>query len=314
MLISIVIPCYNSEKFISKTLDMLISQDLEDCEIIVINDGSTDRTSTIVQEYVNNNSTIRLINKKNEGVSVARNIGIDNATGEYIYFLDSDDSLSDNTLVFFKETILKHPFLDIYAFGYMTKKNGKSQKYYVCSSCNDTVMDKTSFTKYYFTKKLPIHICSGLYKKSFILTKHISFTPGVKIGEDVEFILKAILQAQTLFYNERVCFLYQIRDDSTMQGYKTYKNINSWLTNKMIIDSLGCPEYEYYYNYWLINRYIVKLYVYLRYGEKNEDVKKAFLNSEYFLSLPTKKYGKWYYLAKLIKRIHLKVLLKLFGK
>jgi hypothetical protein len=82
----------------------------------------------------------------------------------------------------------------------------------------------------------------------------------------------------------------------------------------MIIDSLGCPEYEYYYNYWLINRYIVKLYVYLRYGEKNEDVKKAFLNSEYFLSLPTKKYGKWYYLAKVIKRIHVKVLLKLFGK
>lgn len=314
MLISIIIPCYNSEKFISKTLDMLISQDLENCEVIVVNDGSTDNTAQIVQQYVINNSKIHLINKENEGVSVARNIGIDNASGEYIYFLDSDDSLADNTLFFFKKQLFEHPSLDIYAFGYITRTNGVTKKTYICSTYNDCVMDKAVLTKQYFTKKLPIHICSGLYKKSFIIEKQISFTPGVRIGEDVEFILKAILQAQSLFYNSRICFLYQIRNDSTMQGYKTYKNVNSWLTNKMIIDNLGCSEYERYYNYWLINRYIVKLFVYLKYGENDDDIKNSFLNSDYFLSLPTEKYGKYFYIAKVIKLIQVKSLFKLFKK
>ena len=89
--VSIIIPVYNSEKYLRQCLDSVINQTFKDIEIIVINDGSTDNSLQIIQEYVNKYSNIKLINKQNEGCYKARNIGLETATGEYIAFLDADD-------------------------------------------------------------------------------------------------------------------------------------------------------------------------------------------------------------------------------
>ena len=123
MLLSIIIPCYNSARFITATLDMLVEQGLQDCEIIVVNDGSTDSTAELVERYTHTYPNITLINKCNEGVSVARNTGINVANGEYIYFLDSDDTLSPGTLTFFKETIVANLDTEMFAFGYKSYRD-----------------------------------------------------------------------------------------------------------------------------------------------------------------------------------------------
>ena len=314
MTLSIIIPCYNSARFISSTLEMLLLQRLDDCEVIVVNDGSTDNTSAIVHEYALHNSCIKIIDKENEGVSVARNTGINAACGDYVYFLDSDDKLEDGTIEFFKKSIQTYSSLPMYAFGYVTEKDSNLLKNYSVPNLNDKVMDKALLTESFFTKKLSVNICSSIYERNFLNQYSIRFTPGVKIGEDVEFILRALLQAHSLYYNSRICFKYQIRDDSTMQGYKTYKTVNSWITNKEIIDELGQDEYKLFYNYWLINRYIGKLYVYLRYGKKSETIKETFINTKYFLSLPTKNYGKIYFLSRILKIFPMKLLFLLFRK
>lgn len=128
--VSIVIPCYNSAKFLGATLDMLISQGLHDCEVIVVNDGSGDDTSCIAHQYAKKRREIKVIDKENEGVSVARNIGMSTASGKYIYFLDSDDSLASGTLDFFRKTLEENDGKEFFAFGYYTSRNGKFLKNY----------------------------------------------------------------------------------------------------------------------------------------------------------------------------------------
>ncbi len=98
MKISVIIPAYNSEMFLAETVDSLLNQTLRDIQIIVVNDGSTDKTAEIIEEYAKKNSNILSLYQKNSGVSAARNNGIDHAEGKYTVFLDSDDLLTPESL------------------------------------------------------------------------------------------------------------------------------------------------------------------------------------------------------------------------
>ncbi len=98
MKISVIVPAYNSENFISETLDCLLSQSLKDIQIVVVNDGSTDGTGQIISAYAKKHAEILPVFQENAGVSAARNNGVDRAEGEYILFLDSDDLLGENAL------------------------------------------------------------------------------------------------------------------------------------------------------------------------------------------------------------------------
>ncbi|HJS00822.1 MAG TPA: glycosyltransferase, partial [Flavobacterium sp.] len=93
MLLSIIVPVYNVENYLRRCLNSLLDQDLclDDYEIIIVNDGSTDSSLRIAQEYGNKFSSIKIISQENQGLSEARNVGIRNALGQYIYFIDSDD-------------------------------------------------------------------------------------------------------------------------------------------------------------------------------------------------------------------------------
>jgi len=97
--VSVIIPCYNSEKFLKKAVDSVRKQSLEEIEIILIDDGSTDKTSTLLQSYKMEDNRIEIIShSKNQGLGAARNNGISNANGEYLFFLDSDDYIHPNFL------------------------------------------------------------------------------------------------------------------------------------------------------------------------------------------------------------------------
>lgn len=96
--VTIIIPVYNVEKYLEKCLNSVICQTLKDIEIICVNDGSTDNSQQILKEYAQKDERIKIVDKKNGGLSSARNAGLDAATGEYCYFLDSDDWIELNTL------------------------------------------------------------------------------------------------------------------------------------------------------------------------------------------------------------------------
>ena len=122
ILLSIIIPCYNVEKFIKNTLNSILEENLEDYEIILINDGSVDNTLSIIQEYSRIYKFIKIITQKNQGVSEARNIGIKYSEGKYIYFLDGDDYLVKGELKKNLE-ILKETYEIIIFKNYIRYKN-----------------------------------------------------------------------------------------------------------------------------------------------------------------------------------------------
>lgn len=121
-LISIIIPCYNSEGFIAATINMLLQQDISECELILVNDGSKDNTLSILRQYETLHENIRVIDQLNQGVSVARNVGMLAAQGKYIYFLDSDDTLAEGALSHFKQVVMEQLDCQMFLFGYETRR------------------------------------------------------------------------------------------------------------------------------------------------------------------------------------------------
>ena len=115
-LLSIIIPLYNTEKYIGECLSSILDNnaDKADYEIIVVNDGSTDESGTIVQSFCDNNHNIRLINQKNQGVGVARMNGVKEATGKYIWFIDSDDYLVEGATSIILDTIRLYDDIDVF--------------------------------------------------------------------------------------------------------------------------------------------------------------------------------------------------------
>ena len=97
-LVSVIVPVYNVEKYLEECLDSIINQTLEDIEIICVNDGSTDNSLKILKKYAKKDNRIKIINQKNCGLGCARNSGLNQSQGDYIFFLDSDDYLNPNIL------------------------------------------------------------------------------------------------------------------------------------------------------------------------------------------------------------------------
>ena len=127
-MISIIIPVYNVSKYLRACLDSVINQTYKDLEIICINDGSTDDSLEILKEYANKDNRIIIIDKKNAGVSAARNDGIDRAGGEYLFCIDSDDYIDNDYLETYVRAIEKEDY-DIVVGGFRRpNENGKIVK------------------------------------------------------------------------------------------------------------------------------------------------------------------------------------------
>lgn len=279
MILSIIIPCYNSEKFIAKTINMLLRQDLSNCELLLINDGSTDGTLLVLQKYRSIPEVV-IINQVNKGVSEARNAGLLVAQGQYIYFLDSDDMLTDGSLSYFKSILSKHADCQLFCFGYETKKNGMFDKRYVFQRFDDKEISGRILTQSFLSKKLCVHICSCIYERRFLIDNQLGFKPRLSIGEDVLFLLQSMFQVDKAYYASRVSFIYLIRDDSAMQGYKSYSRTqyesHTVLRKFLLPIAQKDKDIRRYINFFLLFSYISNLRYYLKSDLKNHELNRKF--------------------------------------
>lgn len=290
ILLSIIIPAYNVERFITRTLEMLISQNLDECEVIVVNDGSKDKTLEIAQKIAEKDSHIKVFTQENKGVSVARNAGMQKASGKFIYFMDSDDMLTEETLEFWRKLLHEKPDLKMYGFGYKSISGGKEKKY-VYKDFDKQKIENPLLKQIFLTKKICFHICSCIYESKFLRENDLQFTPGLKIGEDVEFILKALDKTDYLYYDARECFVYLIRDDSAMQGYKTFSE-NQFHSYEVRRDICLSTEFQNddmkkYSNFWLQNQYVSSLASYLKSDFKDKEINRKFIVDSKYLKLPS---------------------------
>lgn len=284
-LLSIIIPCYNSGRFLERTIEMLLRQGLSECELLLVNDGSSDNTLEICTCYAAMYENIRVIDQPNRGVSVARNVGIAAAQGRYLYFLDSDDMLTDGSLDFFRKTLVQHPDVQMFAFGYESQHNGHVYKSFVYSSFDGKQMPGILFTQNFLSKKFCVHICSCIYAYEFIEQKKLLFAPNVHIGEDVLFLLQAMSQADICLYSARMTFIYCIREDSVMQGYRYKTYSEHWYHAYVLIRDTALSELvrcnnsyriSRYINFFCCYSYLKNLYRYLRADVKNAKLNELF--------------------------------------
>jgi glycosyltransferase involved in cell wall biosynthesis len=286
-LLSIIIPAYNSERFIANTLSMLVSQNLEDCEVIVVNDGSTDQTEVICNTFVATHKSIKLVNISNSGVSVARNTGLEQSQGNYVYFLDSDDTLTEGSIAFFKQVLLSGKNFQIFSFGYETRRSGKIVKRYIAKKYDKTLMDTVLLQGSFFSKKLPCHICSCIYDRVFLKENGLVFTVNLRIGEDIEFLIKSFSFSNLFYYESRLCFIYQIRDDSTMQGYKKYsiEQFNSFIVMRnAVIHSISiCPDIKKEAEFFIAFLFFSNYLYYIKFNHKTYDLDRLFRQYSFFL-------------------------------
>lgn len=127
-MVSIIVPVYNVENVLHYCIDSILEQTYTDFELILVDDGSTDKSGIVCDEYAKTDSRIRVFHNSNEGVSVARNCGIDNAKGEYICFVDSDDRLHAAFLEKMQKAMLLYS-ADIMVCGYQVVQNGQIVEY-----------------------------------------------------------------------------------------------------------------------------------------------------------------------------------------
>lgn len=184
-IVSIIIPVYNAEQFLQDCLNSVFAQNLDSFEVICVDDGSTDHSADIIRDFQQNHSNLSLIQQVNQGPSAARNMGLKHASGDYIFFLDNDDTfLSNYSLREIVSTAQKHS-VDIFVFNAMT--NGDKPFLAPFPSSEDVMSGSELMSLFYQTcNSLMIPIWGHLYRRKFLLKNDLWFNEKFLV-EDILF-------------------------------------------------------------------------------------------------------------------------------
>ncbi len=280
---SVIIPCYNVEKYISKTIESVLNQTFNNFELILINDGSKDKTREILEFYEKQDKRIKVINKVNEGVSKTRNLGIELAKGEYLYFLDGDDCI-ENNLLENANLILKNKKIEMFSFGYDIKSN---QGLKIC--CNKKYDEKLftskEFLRKFLKKEISQHICSLIIKKEIL--KNIKFNSELITGEDLDFLMRLLLEKDFYIYRKSVSYFhYMIRENSaTTRKIIPFKNLNTLDSLNLLRKQMLNKKIYEFKEYHVIRFFnIIKSLAENGFNEKEyKKIKNKFQKSEYIL-------------------------------
>lgn len=201
-LISVVIPVYNTAPYLEKCLESVVNQTYQNLQIIIINDGSTDNSAEICQKFSEKDDRIEFINKQNEGVSIARNIGIEKSKGEWIYFLDSDDFIDLNMFEYLIETVFKKE-CDVIQFGIRSFKNNQL----VSERLPSNNKEYTDLRKFIEENQLkPISAWLHLIHTSLVKNNSLYFNENLKHGEDMLFMYSTYSYARKIFVLDKVFY------------------------------------------------------------------------------------------------------------
>ncbi len=243
--ISIIIPVYNVEKYLQKCLDSVINQTYKNLEIICINDGSPDNSGKILDEYAKKDGRVIVIHQENAGVSVARNKGLEIATGEYIAFVDSDDWLEPECYELALNVLENDKEVDL--VGYNAD---------IINSRNDTNQDlqrnKNWFTlpfvgKFELSQKIAIRMCGAcwiyLFKASIIKNNKLKFS-NYKFSEDFLFIFEYFAFVKNIYFLDKNLYNYNLAPYSAMTKYSSTQNPEYALDVYIEIFKEACKFYK----------------------------------------------------------------------
>ena len=217
MLFSIIIPMYNLENYIQETLNSILQNDLSDCELILLSDGSIDKTVEVAEALLKEKCPCyyAIIKKENTGVSDTRNQGIKVAKGKYIIFCDGDDFFEPELLVTLRKNLIED--IDMAAWPYYILQEGK--KKISQEGSKSAIYDSVQMMKLHLLEGYRMRLGSFVIKKDCLMSADLFFTKECTFAEDMEFIMKCILQSRSIQWIDSPLFCYQKRQGSLVNSF-----------------------------------------------------------------------------------------------
>ncbi len=225
MFFSVIVPVYKVEKYLPSSIESVLNQTFSDFELILVNDGSPDRCPEICEMYAQKDSRIKVIHKENGGLASARRAGIKVAQGDYVYNLDSDDLIENDTLEY-AYNIIKETNCDIVSFAYRWVKNGKT-----VSITNDGLDEglyaEKDIEKYIYPRLLmdknmnhiSYYLSGKAVKREFLTPYQLGVSEKISLGEDLCCVFPCYLNAKRVYISKKETYLYTVRDDSLSKDF-----------------------------------------------------------------------------------------------
>lgn len=286
--VSVIIPVYNVEKYLEKCIYSVLKQNMVDLEIIICNDASTDESANIIEKYMRIDDRIKLItHNENQGLSVSRNDGIKMASGEYIFFLDSDDYIMENVL-----TILYHKIksanADVLYFGY--EEHSVNSQNNIKRNSHKSIYPKVEDGHDFFCRAIKegnacVTSWSAIYKNQFLKENNIKFKPYI-IHEDNLFYYEVLMKAKCVTSVNDVCYNYIRRDNSLSLSQNIYHekiwSLCSIIADINYLNKNNMQECKYCTNEYVsvLNRQLISNYKKIKYFNWN---KVPFTEDEEFI-------------------------------
>lgn len=202
MLFSIIVPVYNVEKYLAECVNSILSQDFQEYEIILVDDGSKDSSGKICDFLEKNNECVKVIHKKNGGLSDARNCGVKIASGDYLLFIDSDDYISMNSLKIIEKTINKFNLPDIICLECVKIYEDSSTIVPMNDGIDSSINGLQGDNLYQYLanlNKFPASACTKAINRNFFIKNNLFFEVG-KLSEDLEWGMRLFMSAKKIVY------------------------------------------------------------------------------------------------------------------
>lgn len=217
-MLSVIIPVYKAENKLCRCVDSIIKQDYQNFEVILVNDGSPDKSGEIADNYAKKDKRIKVIHKENGGVSSARNTGIDASRGEFITFIDSDDEILDN---FFSSSMVNMSSADLYISGIkmIFKDNGlviKEERYSIDQTQEMSITQLYELVGKTFPMICICGPCNKIYKSEIIKKNNIRFDTTLSLGEDTLFNLAYNKHVEKVHFDNHTYYLYYREDENSL--------------------------------------------------------------------------------------------------
>ena len=263
-LFSIIVPVYNTEKYLKKCLESIVNQTFDDYEVIIVNDGSTDGSEKILEQY-KQNEKIKIVKEKNQGLSVARNTGVDKSSGNYLLFIDSDDYIELNLLEELYKNIVDEPDIVRYQLR-VIEKNTNYDYYEQAFDITDGIKAFNMLEQYKYIDVAPLY----LINKTFYRNNNFEFKKNI-YHEDFDLIPKIISKAKKIKSINFIGYNYIMRNNSIMSDrskeikkfedcLEIYKNLKDYFKEKKYKEFMHFYSSSLMFKYFSLNKDIKKNY------------------------------------------------------
>ena len=264
MILSVIVPCYNAEPFLQECLESIERQTMDDFEAILVDDGSTDGSRRLLEQYTEKDRRFVLLSQKNKGVSAARNLALKNARGEWVTFVDADDILPPNAFAILLQFTEKNVNMIV----------GSHALFETSIRISKKVIPEGGWDKATEEKRQRIAVqrliegdcvlnimCGKLHRRSFLCDERIVLNESLEIAEDALFNLEAVLTGGSPVYTDELVYYYRQHGQSVTQQHKSvneYEKHEAWLlAMKSLLKKRG--QFEKYYKDY-VNSVILRFY------------------------------------------------------